>query len=307
VPAPWWFYAFIAIGLTVCLVLLYRRGRSGRAQATAGGRRYPRCVTKTLRLLQEIEAGALDNRTPIGDLLRKVLTLGGEARSAEMRDWALRELRGYVPQDELPPYRRIVAPLQMDGVPYGGGLSKNQMLSPMQLPDFARDEITNDVILYHPITEIERLARDCPPNEVVKLGPPGSQELVLIMNSSQQWSGHIERIYWAVVPVALEGVVDQVRTTLTTLVAEINASMPDGAGTPTPEVATNAINFAVTGKRNRVSFAASQDGGSTVATTAPPEDATRPWARIAWAVIAGLLLIAGSLFALMQVQGWTFG
>jgi len=88
------------------------------------------------RLLQEIETGALDHRTPIGDLLRKAVALGGRAGSAELRDWAARELRGYGPEHELPPYRLIAAPLQLDGATMHG-ISKGQQLSPMQLPDFA--------------------------------------------------------------------------------------------------------------------------------------------------------------------------
>ena len=69
---------------------------------------------RTDSLFQEIEAGTLDHRSPIGDLLRKVIALGGRARSAELRDRAPRELRGYGWGDELPPYRHISAPLQMD-------------------------------------------------------------------------------------------------------------------------------------------------------------------------------------------------
>jgi hypothetical protein len=48
------------------------------------------------------------------------------------------------------------------------------------------------------------------------------------------------------------GIVDQVRTTLTTLIAEVNAAMPTGEAIPSAEVATNAFNLAVTGKRNKV-------------------------------------------------------
>jgi hypothetical protein len=80
------------------------------------------------RLLEEIEKGALDSGKPIAEVLRKAITLGGRADSAELRDWARRELTGYGPDDELPPYRRIVAPLQMDAATMGGFI-KNQSLS----------------------------------------------------------------------------------------------------------------------------------------------------------------------------------
>ena len=65
------------------------------------------------RLLGEIEAGALDRRTPIGDVLRKVIALGRQAGSAELRDWATRELRGYGADDEIPV--QVGAPLQIVG------------------------------------------------------------------------------------------------------------------------------------------------------------------------------------------------
>jgi AbiTii len=263
-----------------------------------------RCVTKrTDRLLQDIEAGALDHRSRIGDPLRKVIALGGQSGSAELRDWAARELRGYGPDDELPPYRRIVAPLQVDMMNMRWQV-KGQTISPMELPEFARDEISNEVELRMGITEIEQFARQHATDGVVRIQPLGAQELAVIMNAQGHLNGHLERIYWGVSPVALDGVVDQVRTTLTTLVAEINANMPDNAVTPSAEIATNAIDVAVNGNRNRISLAAPQDN-STVTTAA--SDEPRHWWRTAGAVILGLVAIAALIIALMQVQGWTFG
>jgi hypothetical protein len=64
-------------------------------------------------------------------------------------------------------------------------------------------------------------------------------------------------MYWGVSPAVLEGVVDQVRTALINLVAEITAHMPEGVDTRSPEVATNAVNFLVMGVRHKISFSAS--------------------------------------------------
>ncbi len=186
---------------------------------------------------------------------------------------------------------------------------KGRQVSPSQLPDFAQDSINNDLNLYMGIAEIEKLARQSTSSdEVVKLQPRGAADLVHYMNLKEMANGHIERLYWAVAPVAFEGVVEQVRTTLVVMVAEINANLPDGAETPPAEVATNAINFAVTGKRNKINFVAPQSG-STVETTlsADEEGEPRYSLRLAAAVIVGLITIAGAVFALMQVQGWTFG
>jgi capsular polysaccharide biosynthesis protein len=140
----------------------------------------------------------------------------------------------------------------------------------------------------------------------VKLGPPGSQELVMIMNSTEQWSGHIDRIYWAVSPVTLTGVVEQVRTALTVLVSEINANVPDGTATPPAEVANHAVQVAVSGKRNMINVVAAL-GESTVAAPSSEEEHPRRWLRIAGAVLLGLVAIVAMIFTLMQVQGWRLG
>jgi hypothetical protein len=126
-------------------------------------------------------------------------------------------------------------------------------------------------------------------------------------NAEGRWSGRIERIYWAVSRVTLAGVVGQVRTALTVLVAEINANTPGGAVTPSSEVATHAISVAVTGKRNTINLTAAQGQDTSPTNEITPEEMPRKWFRIAAAVVLGLVTIAGMVFALMQAQGWRFG
>jgi AbiTii len=256
-------------------------------------------VSRTDRLLQEIDEEAPDHRAPIADVLRKAIALGDKAGSAELRDWATHELLGYAHGDELPQYRRIAAPLHMDTRPVRG-----RALSPIELPSFAQDAVTNIVRLRKGIAEIEGLAGECLLGDLVRIEPRGSQELVSYMNSQPKWSGRIERIYWSVSPAVLLAVVDQVRTTLTILVAEINATMPEGTTTPPAEVATNAVNVAVTGKRNKIKFLARQANGPS--TTTSPDERPPRWLRIAGVVLLGLVAIAGTIFALMQAQGWKF-
>ena len=257
------------------------------------------------RRLQEIESGARDEKKPIGSLLRTVIQLGGEARSAKIRDWAMRELTGYGPDDELPDYRIFNAPLQIDWM-NRRHLVRGETISSLELPDFARDVVTDEVSLRGGIGEIEELARRCEPGEVVKLRPPGSQELVTLMNAKRPGIAQIDRLYWGVSPVVLWGVADRVRTTLTAMTAEIRAEMPDSGGVISPAVADNAFSVAVTGKRNKVNVTAPQ--GANQMTSTPEEP--RKWWRTAGAVIAavvGLLVaMAGGLFALMQAQGWQF-
>jgi hypothetical protein len=165
--------------------------------------------------------------------------------------------------------------------------------------------ITDEVNVRFPIAQVEELARRCEPGDVVKLAPPGSQDLVALMNAKRR-NAQIDRLYWGVSPVALEGVVGQVRTTLTAMAAEIRATMQDNSEAVPAPVAGNALHFAVTGERNKITFTAPQ-GANEVA---PTEEEPRPWWRTAGAVIAGviglLVAMAGELFALMQAQGWQF-
>lgn len=220
-----------------------------------------------------------------------------------MRDWAARELRGYDSDAQLPPYRRVAAPLTMDAVTMHG-IIRGQQISPMELPDFARNSITHDLEMRQGIGEIEQLVSSRPQGDVVKLAPAGASDLVAYMNAEGQWSGRIERMYWAVSPVTLVSIVDQVRTTLTVLVSEINANTPTGAETPPSEVATRAISVAVTGKRNVVNLMSAQGDGAKVIEEVAPDETPRKWLRVSAAVLIGLLTIVGVILALMQAQGW---
>src|SRR6185436_19168057 len=98
------------------------------------------------RLLQEIDEEAPDHRTAIADVLRKAVALGDKAGSAELQNWATHELQGYGQCDGLPQYRQIEASLLMDTRPVRG-----KALSPLELPPYAQEAITNIVRLQRPI------------------------------------------------------------------------------------------------------------------------------------------------------------
>jgi hypothetical protein len=60
-----------------------------------------------MKLLDQIEQGAVDDAVPIGTLLRKCLVLAHRLNSKPATDWVERELNGYGPDDELPDYRKL--------------------------------------------------------------------------------------------------------------------------------------------------------------------------------------------------------
>jgi hypothetical protein len=179
-------------------------------------------INRSHRLLEEIETGALDQKTPIATLLRKVIILGGQAGSEEMRGWASRELDGYGPKDELPPYRRFTAPLCVDSV-NPRWKNAGQMITPLDLPEAARDQITNLVELTTRIAGVEAFARESPPDKTLKAHPRGTELALAIMNShGENWQ--VTDLYWAMTPTLFGGVVDAVRTTLTKMVGELRTA-----------------------------------------------------------------------------------
>jgi hypothetical protein len=259
-------------------------------------------------LIDEIEQDALDSDVPIANTLRKVIALGGEVGSKELREWASRELRGYARSDVKPPeYRKPGAVIQLDGfnMPYQ---ITGQQISPHNLPQGIREHIDEECPLTHGIGEIEALLeRAKADGGSVKMTLPDAQIIARLMeHEAGQPHQRIHAMYWLLGQSAIEGVIDQVRTTLVELVAEMRASMPGTHDAPSAAVADNAVRVAVYGKKSRVNVTSAQaSGGGSHHVRASPvrEEWHSQWARIG-AVIVGLATIVGVLIALAQWQGW---
>ncbi len=267
------------------------------------------------RLLDEIEAGALDDSTDLSSVLRKCITLGGATGSERLRDWASLELKGYGGDDKLPEYRRVVAPLLLDGQA-GNNWVTGQTVPLTMIPDFARDKIGNEVLFAQPIAEIEHLLRNARRDStgIVRLSPPGTQELVALINNElvkddrRQYLGSslppaqiVERVYWGVSLAPIARILDVVRTTLVELVAEMRSATPGGSA-PSHEAAEQAVDIALYGKRNRIIVQQVASGGpATVAggSISDPQLET-PGRRIAWWIfgVAGIIAAVAAVWVL---------
>lgn len=220
-------------------------------------------------LLDEVERDVLDHTVPLAACLRKIIILGGKAGSEEMRAWASQELKGYDGIDDLPAYRKVRAPLQVDGINprmhYQG-----HNISPSAIPDFAQESVNETLYLIQPIGELEEMwRRGQASDEPVKLSPAGGMDLVRYMNSQNSPYEQLLALYWSVSPVTFAGVVDRVRTTLAELLAEIRRITPPAA-TPTAEAVTQAVNVAVHGKARTVNVTTQQvASGSTLSSPSP--------------------------------------
>jgi AbiTii len=256
-------------------------------------------------LLAQIEREVLDESRPVASALRKCLTLGGRAQSADLREWAARELHGYRgAEGSLPAYRRITAQLMMDGFE-PGAIFRGRQVSVIDLPEEARDVIGDEVTLTAGAGEIEAwVQRAEARGGSLELGPPAAAELAWMM-TNEVGRYRVERVYWSVSVAVLRGVVDAVRTVLTELVAEMRAGTPGGDEVPPAEVAAQAVQFAVYGKGHRITVATAGEGGTTIA--APQDgDLEEPgfWttSRRIWAVLVGLATIIGAIAAVVALH-----
>jgi hypothetical protein len=215
-------------------------------------------------LLAEIERDVLDESKPVATAWRKCLALGGQAKSAELREWASRELHGYPDEAPLPEYRKIRTPLLMDALAQGG-IFRGKQVSVIDLPKEARDVVGDELPLTFGTGKIEALIRQAENDGgSIKLGPPAAAELALMM-THEVGRYRVERVYWSAGTGVLCGVIDAIRTTLTELVAEIRAGAAVENGIPSPETVGQAVQFAAYGKGNRITVATAGPGGTATA------------------------------------------
>jgi hypothetical protein len=239
---------------------------------------------------------------PLDHILRKLILLGGRVGSPELREWASQELRGYSPADDLPAYRRVSAPIQIDGL-VPGGMIHHETISVLDLPDFAQDEISESMPMTWGVHQIQSAVASNRHDPLVQLQVPGAALLAKYMNGTTA-HGRVTAIYWSVSTVALEGVLDQIRTRLAELIAELRAATPSGQALPTAAQASNAVSVVVNGWGSRVSIAQASGGSSIVVGELSETMTGRPFwtrARTIGAACVGLATITGTVFAALQV------
>lgn len=207
-------------------------------------------------LLAQVQRDLLDGK-PLADLLRKCILLGSQSGSAELRAWAARELKGYNNVEDLPGYRRVSAHIRVDAVT-GNTWIKGQTLAASQLPEFARDKITNEVPLFAGVGELEALyASARTSGKSPQLSLPGWEYIAAAIDKA---SGNpfqdIQSMYWTLGAASIAGVLDDVRTALAEILAELGAVMPADQETPTADQATQALNLAISGGSPQINIAA---------------------------------------------------
>lgn len=255
-------------------------------------------------LLARIEHGALDGKSSLADLLRLCITLGGHAQSADLRDWARRELEGYSGTTvDMPDYRRVAAPLLADG--FSGRFAfTGKQLSVMDLPEFARSELTGGLVIDFGVAQLEKHAKQ---SESARLQPSGLDLLAHFMNRSPEYSARIERIYYDVSPHVFDSIVDAVRTTLLSMVAELRGAGVRDGDVPSKEIADQAVQVVIYGaKRNSVTINSPRavGAGAAALVQASESHAVPAWIRGPWGAAVGVATIAAGYAGFAAGLGW---
>lgn len=258
-------------------------------------------------LIAQIEQEALDDDASLSAALRKCVILGGKSGSEQLRDWATRELQGYIGVDvPLPDYREIPAQIQIDGATMQG-LVTSQPIARSALPDFVQEKVDERVELRDGAGAIEALVQKSESSgDAVKLSLPMGGDIARLMSADLDGQ-QILSVYWAVAPAALRGVLDQIRTALTLLIAELRANMPTDEQVPSAATADHAIQFVITGERHNINVtAAHAEGDATSASVALPESLevdSQFWtkSRKIGAFIVGVATIVAAVAAVIAV------
>lgn len=196
--------------------------------------------------LTEIENNLLDD-VPLGSILRKCIVMSGHVDSPRLREWAEQELNGYVGEENEPPdYRTRGAALQVDAI-IGNTQVTGQTIGRAMLPEFARDLIGNEFTFRQGVGELEAmLERD---DDFLKLGVPDFHIVAHEMDkaSGNPWQ-QIHAMYWSVPKTTIAAILDETRTALTQIVAELRRTASPSDTLPTAAATDRAVSVAVYGE-----------------------------------------------------------
>jgi hypothetical protein len=191
-----------------------------------------------MSLLDEIIAGASNDKVSTANLLRKVIVVSHRLCAAEIRQWAEHELNGYdADQDHLPAYRGPMPASAHARYAGPGGSSANTTLSSNNIPDWFQQFF--EVTLRQPLAELE-VAAAADEDPVI----PWPGEAVVQWNRWEQ-DGTVPSIQYmnvlfastVVSRMAVRGVIDRIRNSALTFALELQREFPNAGEIGGPTVA----------------------------------------------------------------------
>ncbi|MEV7092966.1 hypothetical protein AB0M80_08955 [Amycolatopsis sp. NPDC051045] len=230
---------------------------------------------ETESLLTQIAKDVVDEAVPLTVLLRKCLMLGAEAGSEKLREWATRELNGYVGAKTLPEYRQIAALMELHITNRYGHNGLTQRLQPSVLPkEIFKDVDIEIAMMAQGIGELEAMASNG--EQQFRLSPTWASVIVAYLNKAHvDENSVVAAAYWVVPKASIQGMLSRIRTTLVELVAELVAQTPRDQAAPDKVTADEAVRqIVVNGDYSTITLQQSGDGGSITAVTASGADPT---------------------------------
>jgi hypothetical protein len=173
-------------------------------------------------LLQEIRDGAVDGKTDISTVLRKSLVLATKLDHEGFKTWVEKELNGYGPNDELPPYRVLHVQSLGDFVGPFHSVARGLPIPPKNVPEKFR-KVATTMSLTDTVAGLSTLLRE----REDELIAPWPADLTAVLADKFYEGMNLVRA-WRVVPRNLvAGVIDTVRNRLLGFVLEIEKQYPE--------------------------------------------------------------------------------
>ena len=176
----------------------------------------------TNSLLLSIRNGLIEGR-PLPDLLRACIFLGSDANSQPLQDWARKELEGYGDDDDVPEYRQLMNPPVFATVQAGYQVASNMVFGPRNVSERARKYFPEDLKFLHPIrTLMDWSVQD---NEISFM--PGGLLIVRDMHNNEYAPfNQILEISIKLDKSHISGMLDRVRTLMTSMIADLTQDNP---------------------------------------------------------------------------------
>jgi hypothetical protein len=218
----------------------------------------------TRDFLSEIENDLLDD-VPLARILRKAIVMSGHVDSPVLRAWAEQELNGYTDDYSDPPsYRTRGAPICADAT-VGNATVTRQTISPVMLPEFARDVLDSEVTFRQGVGELEATLEG--DGEFLKLGIPNFHVVAQAMDAaSDNRFQQIHEMYWYVSKTVIVAILDHTRTALAQIVAELRRTTGPSDVLPSSAATDRAVSVAVFGEGATATVTVTDASGAGAAT-----------------------------------------
>ena len=251
-------------------------------------------------LLDRIEEAAIN-----GDVVEALLLcqkLGGDADSAELRDWAKHELEGYPQEVTAPEYRRVAALLFANGSFLGGTPITGHPIPMDVLSEADRKMFGSGMLLDMPVSQIQTIAK----KETAEWRPSHSARIIEAVNSANEALTLYDDVYFAMPGHGCAAVIVAVRSRIVSLATLLRGSLPGDAQpdqasvkaavseavmAPTVNI-VGSHNALIVGDGRTASVSTDSDGG----TSAEPTPRVWHWLKRILEAVTGIGTVVGILW-----------